>query len=151
MSNPAGWSVPACRNLSLEERIADRVEAILFAAGEIRDMIALADAIAGEPPAEFDRVAERIYELVHPLLPFLTTFSAPNVERDPELEAAMLRLEAEMSRLLDRRSGLQTDEAWDRLDTSAAPYALAFFFEIRRLDHLYLVASIANREPSQRT
>ena len=22
MSNPAGWSVPACRNLSLEERIA---------------------------------------------------------------------------------------------------------------------------------
>ena len=54
MSNPAGWSVPACRNLSLEERIADRVEAILFAAGEIRDMIALADAIAGEPLAEFD-------------------------------------------------------------------------------------------------
>jgi hypothetical protein len=97
-------------NLSLEERIADRLAAILLAADEIRDMVSL----AGQPSA---RLADVL------------------IERDPELELMLVQLDAELSRSQDI-CGMERETWWEQIDKRAAPCALAFYYEIRRLDRI---------------
>lgn len=136
-------------NLSLEERIADRVFAILFAADEIRDMVAL----AGQPSSAsaFQRVAEQVHELVQPLLPCLTGLISFPVERDPEVEQILLKLDISFSRSEAIRE-LDRDTLWERLENEAAPYALAFYYEIRRLDRFRLLqTSLSCAEPDQQS
>lgn len=122
-------------NLSLEERIVDRVAAILFAADEIRDMVSL----AGQPSRVLTllSVAEQVHELVQPLLPPLTRLTDVSIERDPELEAMLLQLDVDLSRS-EATHGRERDAWWKQIEHEAAPYALAFYYEIRKLDRLRL-------------
>ncbi|MDP9191110.1 MAG: hypothetical protein M3P06_05350 [Acidobacteriota bacterium] len=127
-------------NLPLEDRIAERLAAILFAADEIRDMVAL----AGRPSdaAAFQSAAEQVHDLVQPLLPPLARLTDLSIERDPELEQMLLQLDGDLSRSHATR-GKERDTWWEQIEQGAAPYALAFYYEIRRLDYLLLARSFA--------
>jgi len=139
-------AISASGGFPFDQRIAERMAAILAAADEVRELIARAD-LAGSIAASvlaFDKTAEQIRQLVHPLLPLLPMLRSKNIHRDPELEAVLSQLDLNMSRLADRRSGEQVEKVWNELEITAAPYAIAFYFEIRRLDHLCLIQSIVH-------
>ena len=127
-------------NLPLEERIAERLAAILFAADEIRDMVAVAEL--SPHTSAFLRASEQVRELVQPLLPPLARLTDISIERDPELEQMLLQLDGDLSRSHTTR-GKERDAWWEQIEQDAAPYALAFYYEIRRLDSLLLARSFA--------
>jgi hypothetical protein len=128
-------------NLTLEERVAERMAVILFAAAdEIRDMMAL----AGQPwnASALQRAAEQVHELVQPVLPPLARLTDVSIERDPELEQMLLQLDGDLS-CSHITPGSERDVWWEQIEREAAPYALAFYYEIRRLDSLLRARSFA--------
>lgn len=145
MSDRTG-ALATCGGLPLERRLADRMLAIGLAADEIRDRIALASSIGAVPAsaATFDRTARQIRNLMRPLLPLLESMTTTGVERDAELEDVLLRLDADTAGVADRESAEGRENAWREIEVTAAPYALAFYYEIRRLDSLRLITSHAD-------
>lgn len=55
------------------------------------------------------------------------------VDRDPELDD-VLRIIRERLAAVDREFGPERDARWQDVETFAAPYALAFLYEIERLE-----------------
>jgi hypothetical protein len=131
--DPATWT-----SLSLEKRLADRMLAIRFAADEVREVIAVASRTADIPAsaAAFDGTAEQIRNLMRPLLPLLESITSTNVERDAELEDVLVQLDADSAGVRKRASAEERERARCEIEAAAAPYALAFYYEIRRLDSL---------------
>ena len=131
-------------NLTLEERVTDRLGAILFAAAEISDMIALAESPSTLDP--FRAAAEEIGRSLRTLVaqlptsitdaPFRNLVSA--AERDPELERVLLELDAELRRSSGFTRGAERDGWWEQVEREASSHALVFYYEIRRLDDLRL-------------
>lgn len=122
-------------NMSLDERIAERLTTILFAADEIRDMVVL----AGKPSSALtaEKVAEQVQELAQSLLPPLTRLADASIERDPELEELLVKLDIDLSQSCAMR-GNERDRWREQIEREAAPYALAFYYEIRRMDSIGL-------------
>jgi hypothetical protein len=131
-------------NLTLEERVADRLAAILFAAAEIGDMVALAESPAVLEPFRVaaEEIGRSLRNLVAQLPTSISDLAFRNVitaaERDPELEQVLLKLDGDLRRSADFTKGAERDEWWEQVEHEAAPYALAFYYEIRRLDDLRL-------------
>jgi hypothetical protein len=131
-------------NLSLEERVADRLAAILFSAAELGDMIALAESPAGFEPFRVaaEEIGRSLRSLVAQLPTSITAAAFRNVvsaaERDPELEQVLLKLDGDLRRSSDFTKGAERDAWWEQVEHEASPYALAFYYEIRRLDDLRL-------------
>ena len=130
-------------NLTLEERVADRLAAILFATAEIADMIAL-----GDSPAGLEAVRTTVEEIGRSLrilvaqLPASGAGAFRNVVsaayRDPELEQVLLKLDADLRHSSHFTRGAERDAWWEQVECEASAYALAFYYEIRRLDDLRL-------------
>ena len=120
-------------NLSPERQITDRSMAIMFAADEIDGIVALAET----PPhlAPFALFAEGVHELARKLLPHLQLDHAAIPARDPELEEVLTKLDGELARSAQLR-GRELDLWREQVEKETAPYALALYYEIRRLDRL---------------
>lgn len=71
-------------NRSLEERVQDRITAILFAADEIRSMIELTPGTTPHP--ELIDAVESIQALFRPMLSTIQIAAPYAAERDAELE-----------------------------------------------------------------
>ncbi|MEO8379649.1 MAG: hypothetical protein ABI779_08290 [Acidobacteriota bacterium] len=131
-------------NLPLEERVADRLAAILFAAAETGDMIALAEHPAGLEPfrVAVEEIGRSLRGLIAQLSTSITDAAFRNVvnaaERDPELEQVLLKLDGDLRRSSAFTKGAERDAWWEQVEHEASPYALAFYYEIRRLDDLRL-------------
>ena len=111
-----------------EERVAERMAVILSAEDEFRDMVTLAGPPLNASP------------LQHPVEQV-----DDSIERDPELEQTLLRLDADLTCSYTTR-GKDRDLWWEEIEKKAAPYALAFYYEIRRLDSLLRARSPATTD-----
>ena|SRR5215212_10522570 len=130
-------------NLPPEARIADRLADILVAVHDVR-------TILEDVPQLRDTLFHRIYiegvlgcveELTRKLIERMPSPVA-EIERDPEL-AAILDAVADRLRSRDRLQGIARDVALAALEMFAAPYALVFYDEIRRLDQICGMSSNA--------
>jgi hypothetical protein len=128
-SDPGRWG-----NLSPEERIAGHMTDIVDAAGHVRDVLAAEPYLPSV--AMFDlRAAVTIIETIaHELLVALPACGPPP-QRDPEL-AEVLDAVADRIARASRLRGEARDTALGSIEDFAAPYALAFFYEIERLEKL---------------
>lgn len=81
-----------------------------------------------------------ISRLVQLLLPPFARFADISVERDPELVQMLVQLDGDLSRS-HATTGKERDTWWEQIEKDAAPYALAFYYEIRRLDRLRLAST----------
>jgi len=128
--SPAG--VATWANLSLEERLADRLSDMLLAAQEIQEL--LASAPDRSDLADLSEVMQRTHGDASAILRRLP---APRdiPERNPELADVLDRI----NRALEEISGVRGQEhdvmlGW--VEQLAASEVLSLFYEIQRLDAL---------------
>ncbi|HEV7767938.1 MAG TPA: hypothetical protein VGQ76_23245 [Thermoanaerobaculia bacterium] len=118
----------------MNERILDLLADIMFAADEIRDMVAMEH---GLPLFDgFDEALGRIHLDARGIMGRLegTAMSYPE-ERDPAL-GDILAETARRLAALRRIHGRERDDALVLVEAYVGPYVLAFFHEIERLDTL---------------
>lgn len=128
-SHLAAWA-----NLPLRDRVADRFAAIIFAAEQIQSMLDIEGPLE-DAPFDIAGTARAVSGLVRSVFPLLSGTMLRLGERDPELEEVLVRLDRDLNRV-DRLRGPECDEAREEVERWAAPYALAFYCELRRLDDL---------------
>lgn len=116
--------------------MGDRAAAMSFAAEQI---VLMVDA-AGAPSdglIAVARIGEMARDGLRPALATLPSAALAKVERDAEVARILAVLDAEFARR-DGGQGPSEDARWSRAEILARPYALALYFEIRRLDALWL-------------
>ena len=121
-------------NLTLEERVIDRLAAIAFAAEQIQNMLATERPLVGRRLG-VDKAVREISDLVGSVFPILHRRTSAAGERDPDLEEFLGDLDRELQELEHLR-GPERDIARGHVERKAAPYALALYYELRRLDDL---------------
>jgi hypothetical protein len=132
--SPAGLA--AWANLSPEERIADRLVDILTAAIDIEE-IWLVEGRSPQALADFDLRAAMtiICTITRALLKPLPSPPPFFLNRDPEL-AVVLDLFASRLSEVEMLGPSERDTARNAIEADAAPWVLAFLYEIQRLDRL---------------
>jgi hypothetical protein len=114
-------------NLPIEERLADRLADLMLAADEIADMLQHGQN-AAVPPIHAQ--IARIYEEASAVMVLLPQ-PGLGPSRDPEVADVLDRISAVLA-----EAGAVQDEAYARAEAICAPYGLALYFEIIRLDAL---------------
>jgi hypothetical protein len=119
-------------NLSLDERLGDRVSDILLAAHEVHEL--LANAPDRSDLGGMDDVARRIHDDARAVMSCLPR-PADIPERDPELAAVLDRIGTALNEI-SILSGPEYDVMLGWVEHMAAPNVLSLFNEIERLDAL---------------
>lgn len=121
-------------NLSPEERIAEHMTEIVDAAAQVRDVLAAEPYLPSV--AMFDlRAAVTIIETIARELLVVLPACGPPPQRDPELAEVLDAVAGRLARVARLRGDVR-DTALGSIEDFAAPYALAFFYEIERLEKL---------------
>lgn len=122
-------------NLSTEERIADLLGDIAVAVAALRDV-----AVFETPPAALENVDLHAALTVFEIITRELLCGLPRPEklppRDPELQDVLTAIENRLL-VMQRVNGLDRDALQADAERLAEPYALAFYFEIRRLDSMF--------------
>ena len=129
-------ALAAWANLSLEQRISDRTAAVILAAEQIRIMAELVESPSTLLTSIGAAAARAEYEL-RPLLSQLPVM--PNAVGDRDMEVAKILAELDRRLISGSRGGPTSNTAWASAERVARAYGLAFYFEIRRLEHVWLL------------
>ncbi len=124
-------------NMPLNERVLDRLADIIIAADEVRDMV---EAEHGFEPFDGFYTSLRSIKLdaghvMQQLRPDGARGCTDADARDPELTEVLNEIARRISANIVPPTGDARD-ALTKVEMYAAPYALAFFYEIQRLDAL---------------
>jgi hypothetical protein len=123
----SAYGIATWANLPIEESLADRLADLMLAADEIVDMLQSGQS-AAIPPIHAQ--ITRIYEEASAVMVLLPQ-PGLGPSRDPEVTDVLDRISAVLA-----EAGAVRDEAYARAEAICAPYGLAFYFEIIRLDAL---------------
>lgn len=121
-------------NLSPEDRFADRVADLLLAVEDLRDILDERPSLAVGPLAGLD-IAAMLGDVQRVAVAFSERLPAPALppSRDPELAHVLCETDHRLRRLRHVH-GIARDVVLAAVERYVAPYALALFHEIRRLD-----------------
>jgi hypothetical protein len=118
--------------ITMDERIAVYLSQIINAARSMR--LSLDEAPRAHQLADIAMVTRQILGLAEAIVPRLPP-PALHSSREPELKKVVDRIKSTL-RSMDALRGHDYDQAFSALESFAAPYALALFYEICRLEEM---------------